>query len=63
MKSKKTNPMEVKTVRVPADLWRDVKQMAKQEGISESEFIRLALKATVRDILTIAADITKGRKT
>jgi hypothetical protein len=42
---KKPNPMQVKAVRVPADLWRDVIRAAKISGVSVSVLIRSALAA------------------
>lgn len=50
MKSTKRPPMEVRAVRVPAGLWREVRKAAKISRVSVSEFIRDTLGAKVREI-------------
>jgi len=55
----KRHPMEVRAVRIPADLWRDVRRAAKISKVSMSDLIRSAILKSVREILALAQEITK----
>jgi uncharacterized protein (DUF1778 family) len=59
MKSTKRQPMEVRAVRVPAELWRDVRRAAKISKMSMSDLIRSAILKSVREILELAQSIIK----
>ena len=51
--------MEVRAVRVPAELWRDVRRAAKIRKMSMSDLIRSAILKSVREILALAQEIVK----